>query len=182
MKILGKIANQDFPLVWANLDFFPESKGHKAEVYLIKNKSMIDELILMFYALFRGVKKNIKIYNHSWWDFCLDTWDPNGDKYDYELEGKSSETKDYLIMLRESSIEQGYSGICSCNDWDKFLSIVLTCIVTHRAPFSPVFYNVENDFFFYFHHTGSIGLYYKMKNEIVVKILNTARDEYDIRY
>lgn len=132
----------------------------------------------MFYTLFQGIKNDIKVYNHSWWDFCLDTWNPNADEYDYELKGKSSETKDYLIMLTESSIEHGYSGTCSCNNWDKFLVIALACVVTHQAPYSPIFYNEKNDFFFYFHHTGSIGFYYKVRNETVAKILAIAKHKY----
>jgi len=181
MKTLDKITNQSFPLTWANLDSYTESKGHKVEIYLIKNENLIEGLILMFYTLFRTIKSNIEVYNPSWWDYCLDTWNAKEDGYDYELEGKSVETKDYLIMLKESSIELGYSGICRCNDWDKFLSVILTCIVTHKAPYSPVFYDEENDFFFYFHHSGSIGLYYKEKNEVVEKILSTSKDEYDIK-
>ncbi|HLV39854.1 hypothetical protein [Xanthomarina sp.] len=181
MKTLDKITNQSFPLTWANLDSYTESKGHKNEIYLINNDNLIEGLILMFYTLFRSIKSDIRLYDPSWWDCCLDTWDPDEDKYDYELEGKSDETKDYLIMLRESSIEIGYSGICKCNDWNKFLSIILTCIVTHIAPYSPVFYDEENDFFFYFHHSGSIGFYYKERNEIVEKILSISKDEYDVR-
>lgn len=181
MKTLDKITNQDFPLTWANLDSYTESKGHKNEIYLVNNDNLVEGLILMFYALFQTIKSNIKVYNPSWWDYCLDTWNVKEDMYDYELEGKSVETKRYLIMLKESSIELGYSGICKCNDWDKFLSITLTCIVTYIAPYSPIFYDEENDFFFYFHHSGSIGFYYKERNEIVEKILSISQDEYDVR-
>jgi|SRR5690554_1773952 len=181
MKILDKITNQDFPLTWANLDSYTQSKGHKNEIYLFNNENLIEGLTFMFYTLFGNIKSNIKVYNPSWWDYCLDTWNAKEDVYDYELEGKSVETKCYLRMLIQSSIELGYSGICKCNDWDKFLSITLTCIVTHIAPYSHVFYDQENDFFFYFHHTGSMGFYYKTRNEVVEKILSTSKDEYDVR-
>ncbi|PRD44536.1 hypothetical protein [Sphingobacterium haloxyli] len=181
MKTLDKITNQNFPLPWVDLDSYMESKGDKIEIYLIEKRNLVEGLILMFYTLFRTGKSNIKVYMPSWWDYCLDTWDIKNDRYDYELEGKSIETKDYLLMLKESSIELGYSGICSCNDWDKFLSITLTCIVTHKAPYSPIFYDEENDFFFYFHHTGSMGFYYKTRNEVVEKILNISKREYDVR-
>ena len=181
MKTLEKITNQHFPLKWANLDAYPTSSGYKFEIYLNNGEVLIEGLILMFYTLFQPIKNNIKIYNPSWWDYCLDTWNTEVDKYDYELEGKSVETKDYIIMLKESSIEQGYSGVCRCNDWDKFLLVVLTCIITHKAPYSPVFYNEENDFFFYFHHTGSIGFYYKMKNDVIENIMNAAKENYEIR-
>jgi hypothetical protein len=181
MKILDKIENQNFPLAWVNLDSYRESEGHKIEIYLTENEDLVVGLILMFYTLFRTIKNSIEIYSPSWWDYCLDTWDPNKDKYDYEMQGKSDETKDYLIMLKESSIELGYAGICRCNDWDKFLAVILTCLVNHKAPYSPIFYDRENDFFFYFHHTGSIGLYYKSENDKIVKILYSAKEEYEIR-
>ena len=181
MKTLDKITNQNFPLAWANLDSYNDSKGHKIEIYLNKNENIVEGLILMFYTLFSTIKSNIKIYNPSWWDYCLDTWNVREDKYDYELEGKSVETKDYLIMLKESSIELGYSGICRCTDWDNLLSIILTCIVTHKAPYSPIFYEESGDFFFYFHHSGSIGFYFKMRNKIVEKVINSAKDEYRLR-
>lgn len=182
MKTLDKITNQDFPLTWANLNSLTDSKGFKVEIYLNNNDNLVEELILMFYTLFQTTKDNVKIYDPSWWDYCLDTWDPNKDQYNYELEGKSDETKKYLIMLKESSIELGYSGICRCNNWDKFLRVSLNCIVTHRAPYSHIFYHVEKDFFFYFHHTGSIGFYYKERNEAVEKILSFSKEQYDIRW
>jgi len=181
MKTLIEIKDQRFPLTWANLDSYTESKGSKVEIYLVNNENLIEGLILMFYTLFRTIKSNIKLYSPSWWDFCIDTWNVKEDSYDYELDGKSVESKDYLIMLKESAIEINYSGICICNDWEKFLKIILTCIVTHKAPYSPVFYDEENSFFFYFHHSGSIGFYYKKQNDVIGKILNIANDEYDIR-
>lgn len=180
MKTLEIIKNKKFPLTWVNLDFYSESEGSKVEIYLLNNENLTEDLMLMFYSLFRTIKSNIKVYNPSWWDFCLDTWNINEDKYDYELNGKSIESKDYLIMLKESEIEIDYSGICTCSDWDKFLKIILACLITNQAPYSPVFYNEESDFFFYFHHTGSIGFYYKMKNEVVEKILKIATEEYNV--
>jgi hypothetical protein len=61
------------------------------------------------------------------------------------------------------------------------LLIILKCIVSHQAPYSPIFYDEVNDFFFYFHHSGSIGLYYKIENETIKNILENASDEYDIK-
>lgn len=181
MKTLDEIKNQKFPLPWVNLDSYSESKGSKVEVYLVTNENLIEGLILMFHTLFQARKNNIKVFNPSWWDFCLDTWNVNEDKYDYELNGKSLESRDYLIMLKDSKIEIDYSGICKCNDWDKFLSITLSCIITNQAPYSPVFYDEESNFFFYFHHTGSIGFYYKTKNEVVERILRIANNEYEVK-
>lgn len=181
MKTLVKIKNQIFPLTWVNLNSYIESKGNKVEIYLVKNENLVKGLTLMFNTLFRDIKSNLKLYNPSWWDFCTDTWNVMEDKYDYKLDGKSVESKDYLEILNESAIEIGYSGICICNNWDKFLKITLACIVNHKAPYSHFFYDFENDFFFYFHHTGSIGLYYKKKNKVIERILSKAKDEYEVK-
>ncbi|MBL7813949.1 MAG: hypothetical protein JNL70_03000 [Saprospiraceae bacterium] len=180
IKILSKYDEIDFPFDWVNLDYLPDSKGQKIEIYLLEREQFFNGLILMFYILFGNTKNNIKIYNNSWWDFCLDTWNHNEDSYSYELEGKTQESKDYLTMLIKSDIEKGYSGICMCENWEKFLSIILACILTHQAPYSPVFYDKDNNFFFYFHHTGSIGLYYKSENDNIHKILNIAKEEYEL--
>jgi hypothetical protein len=84
-------------------------------------------------------------------------------------------------MLKASEIEVGYSGSCSCEDWDNYLSIILKCILSGRAPYSPIFYNEENQFFFYFHHSGSIGFYYKKESDVIKKILARAISEFDIK-
>lgn len=181
-KILNKLILESFPLKWVNLNYFPGSQGEKVEIYLRKKEPVPKELISMFYILFGEIKQDLKIHNNSWWDFCLDTWNYKEDKYDYELENKTKESKNYLIMLQESNIEKGYSGICNCENWEDFLLIILKCILTHQAPFSPIFYNEKDDFFFYFHHSGSIGFLYNSENEIILKILNTAKEEeYELR-
>lgn len=180
MTILNSTNNQDFPFEWVNLDFFPDSKGSSYEIYLNKNNNLLEDLLQMFRSLFQSVDNNIKIYNYSWWDFCLDTWDIENDDYNYELTGKSNESKAYLKMLQSSFIEKDYSGICTCNDWNKFLPLVLTCILTHQAPYSPLFFNTEEDFFFYFHHTGSIGFYNNSERTSVKKIMSIAEREYRI--
>jgi hypothetical protein len=181
MEMLHKDIDQVFPLEWANLDYLPASKGYKTEIYLTDYENLVEGLILMFYTLFKNTKNEIKIYNYSWWDYCLDTWIVVKEEYDYGLKGKSAETKDYLLMLQESNIEYGYSGGCSCNDWGKFLLIALKCVVTYQAPYSPIFYSKKNNFFFYFHHTGSIGFYYKDETDMVLRILDIANEEYDVR-
>lgn len=180
IRTLSKLEEANFPPGWINLDYLPDSNAERIEIYLVDKDETLEELTLMFYDLFREIKNDLKIYNNSWWDFCLDTWDIIEDKHNYELDGKSSESKAYLFILTESEIEKGYEGICSCMNFDKFLSIILACILTHQAPYSPIFYDEKNEFFFYFHHTGSIGFYYRYKNPVVLKILTTAKEEYDI--
>ena len=181
MKSLQKVENSDFPFSWVNIDYYPDSMGKKKEIYLINNKEVLDDLILLFYSLFTSVKENLKIYSPSWWDYCLDTWDPIKDEYNYTLNGKSKETIEYLSLLYDSCIDIGYSGSCVCLNWDKFLYIMLLCLVNHKAPYSPIFYDKENNFFFYFHDSGSIGFYYKELNETVNLILRKANNEYEVR-
>ena len=180
MSILNKCDKKDFPFDWVNLDSLPDSNGKRLEIYLLEEEGHLEGLILMFYTLFGDLKHGIKIYDKLWWDFCWDTWNIHEDSYDYSLEGKSSESKAYLTMLEKSGIEMGYSGSITCTDWDYFLPIILACILTHQAPYSPHFYNTENNFFFYFHHTGSIGFYYQSDNEIIHKLLDTANEEYEL--
>jgi hypothetical protein len=118
------------------------------------------------------------VYNKSWWDFCLDTWNIDTDEYNYELKNKSEESLAYIELLIASGIYTGYSGCCKCNDWGSFLPIILDCVTSHIAPYSPRFCDVENEFFFYFHHTGSIGLYYKKDNDVIKGILEIAGNEF----
>ncbi len=170
----------DFPFSWINTEYLPDSKCFKKEIYT-ENENINDELMLLFYSLFRDDKSNILIYNESWWDFCIDTWNPNNEDYNYSIEGKSTETKSYINMLNNSNIGQGFSGVCSCDDWDSFLSIILNCLISHQAPYSPLFFNKSEEYFFYFHHTGSIGFYYKNETAIVKNILEKANDDYLIK-
>jgi hypothetical protein len=180
MNILEKIDDKDFPFKWMNLNSLVQSTGIKKEIYLENQDAVVEELIYMFYFLFKNLKEDIRVYNESWWDYCLDTWDPNKDEYNYNLIGKSDETRKYLALLMDSGIEVGYSGTCACNDWDKFLHTILNCLVNHVAPFSPIFYNIKNNFFFYFHHTASIGIYYEKENSEINRILAAAKLEYNI--
>ncbi len=179
--ILIKTDIVDFPLKWVNLDYFPESKADKKEIYLLNDKNVIEELIFLFYTLFGDLKNELTIYDNLWWDFCLDTWDPDKDQYNYDIVGKSDETKEYLKILKDSDIEVGYSGNCKCKNWDAYLPIILKCLTSHRAPYSPLFYSETNNFFFYFHHSGSIGLYYQKTNDTISKIIEVADKEYDVK-
>ncbi|HBF19170.1 MAG TPA: hypothetical protein DDW81_03675, partial [Cryomorphaceae bacterium] len=64
-----------------------------------------------------------------------------------------------------------------CENWDKFLYIALHCIMSHNAPYSMMFYEPKNEFVFYFHHSGSLGIYYKELNNGVKSIINKAKEE-----
>jgi hypothetical protein len=162
MKCLDKVDSKIFPFNWANLDYYPASTGKYNEIYL-PTDAKLSEFILLFYSLFSSVKSDVKIYNNSWWDYCIDIWNPETDEYDYTLVGKSLETKEYFILLIESSIEIGYAGSCICLNWDKFLHIALQCLINHKAPYSPIFYNEANNFFSIFTIQVALDFTIKMK-------------------
>jgi hypothetical protein len=180
MKAILKEEIKDFPFDWANLNSYRESSSYRKEIYLKDHNSMIEGLIFLFYSLFGHAKNRFIIYNKSWWDFCLDSWDFNKDEYNYDLESKSAETQEYLKILKESEIQVNYSGCCICMDWDRFLFVVLKCIISHKAPYSPLFCDVEEEYFFYFHHTGSIGIYYKNENDAIKEILAKSYKGYTV--
>jgi hypothetical protein len=170
----------DFPLPWANLEYYPDSKAFRKEIYTHADSHEMEELAMLFHHLFGPLKDRISIYAPSWWDLCLDTWNIQLDAYDYSPGGKSPETAAYLTMLTDAGIPSDYSGSIQCLHWDEFLTIILRCIISQTAPYSPVFFSEENQLFFYFHHTGSIGFYYEKESEVVKGILERAAERYEI--
>jgi len=102
------------------------------------------------------------------------------DTYGYSPEGKSPETAAYLTMLADAGIPADYSGCVECLHWDEFLSIILRCIASHAAPYCPIFYSEADQLFFYFHHTGTIGLYYEKESEVIQGILVRAAERCEI--
>lgn len=186
MRVLQTTALRALPLQWANLDSYRDSKGSRIEVYLPEVddptvRQTVDGLVSMFHTLFGGLEDNIKVYDRSWWNYCLDTWDFANDKHVYDSVDMSAETQDYLALPKKSAIDIVYAGVCRCTDWNTFLAISLACVVTHGAPYSHIYFNEQNDFFFYFHHTGSIGLYYRERNQVIDDILGVASRLYDVR-
>lgn len=174
-------SDNNFPFEWVNTSSYRDSNAFRCEIYLKNQQDMLDSLITLFYSLFGKFKDKLLIYNKSWWDFCLDTWDIEKDEYNYDLRGKSDETQEYLKILKEAKLPLGYSGCCTCTDWDRFLSVMLTCIISHRAPYSHLFCEPDSKIFFYFHYTGSIGIYYKEESSVIKHLLFTAQKAYDIR-
>jgi hypothetical protein len=165
---------------WINHEYYPSSEGVKNEIYLRDGIRTIDSMINLFFHLFGEHLGKLTIGQYSleaeWGHFCLDTWDFENDIPNYNLENKSHESLNYLNLLLDSKIEFGYTGFCHCDDWDPFLRIILKCIVTHSAPYSPLFYNDQDGYFFYFHHTYSLGFYYKRQNKTVSEILEKMRN------
>jgi hypothetical protein len=178
MIIIQALHQTDFPLSWANLKSYPDSNAFRKEIYTHAEDQELEELAMLFHHLFGPLKDSINIYDSSWWDVCLGTWDM--EKHDYSPEGKSPETAAYLTMLADAGIPPEYSGCVQCLHWDEFLTIILRCIVCHAAPYSPLFYSEADQLFFYFHHTGSIGLYYEKETEVVKGILERAAERYEI--
>ena len=176
MRILEKMDFRTFR--WLNFDNLKESDCYRFEIYFEDNASL-SEISSVSYMLFNPNLNDIFLgqfgVDSEWGDFCLDTWDINKDRYDYSLEGKSGPTLRYLKMLKENEVNPEYTGFCKLLNWYSFLEINLDCVLNHIAPYSTVFYNSKFQYMFYFHHSKSIGVYYKHLNEGVNHILNKIK-------
>jgi hypothetical protein len=170
MATIKKIDDNRLPFDWIDLNYLPNSMCFRKEVYLKGDLDKVENLALLFYSLFGKIKEKLIISNGQWGDFCIETWNINLGEYNYNIENKSNETAAYISLLTDSRIEVDYNGYCVCKNWDKFLSVILLCIINHTAPFSPLFYNIDNELVFYFHHTGSIGLLYKTETTLIKEI------------
>ncbi len=182
MKVIKKYRSINFKgFDWLDFDYLPDSKGYKFEIYFDEPKDLVSESILFFYSLFKNFFTDILIKNFGqdgeWGNFCLDTWDMEHDRYDYSPDNKEEPTASYLAMLQDSEIEPDYTGFCKCTDWDKFLYVTLQCVMRHTAPYSMMFYVPNHEFVFYFHHSGSIGIYYKELNDGVKNVIERIRIE-----
>lgn len=180
MNVLIPDSTLIFPFEWVNLTPYPESKGYRNEIYLRTEENVMQELVNLTYNLFGNILDGMGVYNSLWWYFCLDTWNIHEDEYDFENNELNIERQCYLAVLRDSKIEQDYSGCCRCVEWDVFLPVILDCVITHLAPYSPLFFSEKHDFFFYFHHTGSIGFYYRERTDCIFNILSIADKHYDL--
>lgn len=181
MRIIQSISNNTFPFPWVNLEYLPDSDGKHLEIYLPDDVDPIIGMLDMFHSLFKTTSNQICIYDSGWWDFCLETWDIKSNRNDYTLENKSNDTRNYLKMLYENNVPFGFKGSCSCQNWEHFLLTILPCIVHHKAPYSPLFYFNNNDIFFYFHYTGSIGFYYKDNSIFIDKLIKQMTIDYIVK-
>lgn len=179
MKVIEAIKGNEFPFSWANLENYRETKAERVEMYLREDENLEEGLMFLFYSLFGKHKDEIFVYEKSWWNLCLDIDEDafeNKDDLMHTLKIK----KDYLQIIENANLENEYTGSCKCMDWDAFLPVVLRGILDYLIIYSPVFYNKEHDFFFYFHYTGSIGMYYH-KNKVTDEILEIAATQYDLK-
>lgn len=165
MPFIYKKAEPNLPFHWLNEEDLSDNQCLKYEIYIPEPKDIQQELIDLFYTLFDIDKDQLVIGNRGkWGDFCLDTWNQETGEYDYSLSNKSFETIRYLSMLSDSNVEAEYSGYSICQNWDSFLSLTLSCVLSHIAPYSHLFYNPSKEYVFYFHHTGSIGIFFPNNN------------------
>lgn len=166
---------------WLDFDYLPDSKGFKFEIYPKESKNLIEESISFFYSLLGDLLNELLIrpfgVNVAWGNYCIDVWDIEKDTYNYSPLNKDEPTASYLSMLIDNNIEADYEGFCKCICWEKFLPIVLQCLMGNVAPYSLMFYEPENKFVFYFHQTGSFGIYYKELNTAVKRILKNIKEE-----
>ncbi len=178
MRFLEKIEFNSFG--WLDFENLPNSQSYRLELYPETDSSIAD-LSILFHSLFRRFNDELIVGQFGreaeWGDFCIDTWDVKNDRYDYSPKGKSKSTSTYLNMLYENDIEPDYNGFCKSSNWDKFLPIILDCILNHTATYSVMIYAPNHEFVFYFHHTGSIGLYYKEMNDAITYVLEKAKSE-----
>ncbi|MES2266632.1 MAG: hypothetical protein V4520_07715 [Bacteroidota bacterium] len=182
MQVIKTVANINFPFEWVNLNYYPESDAKKIEIYLADDVEPTAGMAKMFDTLFGYMKYEISVYSKSWWNFCLDTWNVHTDLHNYALTDKSIETQRYLTILKECEMPHEYSGVCEVRNWKKFLSTILPCVTSKIATYSPIFFSEKHELFFYFHHTGSIGLYYRYDNNEITDLLKIAETKYDVMY
>ena len=169
---------QTFP-TWFSLDNFPISEAYRYEIYL-NDDSSVENLYLMFERLFSNIDTLILCYDTSWWDICIETWDINNNLFNYTLQGKSVETCNFLKMLEDNNITKNYNGFITSTSWDIFLDKLLPLVLTGQAPYCPLFYIEKYEIVFYFHHSGSIGLYAHQKSEFLQTLLISAGIWYEI--
>ncbi|MEM6686057.1 MAG: hypothetical protein AAF617_09765, partial [Bacteroidota bacterium] len=130
-----------------------------------------DFVINAFEKYLSFIMVGMHVEGFQWGDFCIDTWDVNEDRYDYSMNNKSDATKKYLQMLTDNSIEFKYSGLCKCNNWKRFVDIMMDCLYDNVAPYSFLFYVPMADFYFYLHNSNSLGIFYENKNEELLQFI-----------
>ena len=182
MSIIIKSNTGFKPFKWLRFNLLTDSKGYKFELYLTKEEPSTQDLIDIFHKLFSPFIKELEISTPipglaPWGDYCLDTWNMHQESSNYSIEGKSPTTQRYLKMLQDNHIEPSYVGLCLCHNWNEFLSITVDCVMACNAIYSIKCYCPSQKFMFYFHYTGSLGIYYKKFNDAVLYILTQAKAE-----
>lgn len=155
---------------WLNFESLPESDGYKAEIFFNDYDGTVASMMSHFYYFFSKYKDDILINqfgNYDWGDYCLDDFS----------ESSNTSVGKYLGMLSENEIEYEYKGFVKCLNWNRFLNITLENVVNCSALYGMIFYVINQQFAFYFHYSGSIGLYYKELNSAIKQIIMKANKE-----
>jgi hypothetical protein len=179
-KVISKHSIDNFQSYdWLDFDYLPDSDGYKLEINFSDSNDLVKKSIGIFLLLFGEFKNDILIggfgVNSEWGSYCLDTWILENDTFDYDLSNKYEPTFSYLSMLKDNLIEPTYIGVCSCLNWEVFLQLTLHCVYQNVAPYGMIHYIRAHDIAFYFHHTGSIGLYYKSENLVLREIIQKVK-------
>lgn len=74
MATIKLTSQKNFPLTWANLEYYPDSKGLRKVVYTHVEGTEVEELTMLYHTLFGPFKDSINVYAYSWWDLCMDAW------------------------------------------------------------------------------------------------------------
>ncbi len=177
---------------WFNYKDYRQSESFRAELYLASasgseqtDLSEIDyalqrnQLVEVFNFLITGSEDDLVLMqgeqSSPWSGMTLDVWRFDEEKDEFILtfdEGFSQETEAYLSLLKASNIPLDYAGACKCINWDEFLPILLDCVLKHIAPHSPLVYDTTREIVIYFHHTFSLGVYYRQAafRELIDKV------------
>ena len=164
---------------WINLEQLEKSSGKRVEIYS-QPQIQLKDFIFQTKNLFGALGEEFILLHigpsPSWGDYCLDTWNITTGEADYSLQGKCPATQDYLLYLEASDISPLYQGGCICRNWDSFLPILIKCLFDKVAPYSPLLIRKSMDAFFYFHHSGSWGVYLQHETEWTKTVLERARE------
>jgi len=164
---------------WLNFEYLPDSRGFKFEIDFEESYDLVSKSIDYFHFLFKKYFNEIIVSpptpNFEWGSFCLEVWNGTDDTYDYSNKNKHAITINYLNMLKNNNIEVDYIGCCRCLNWNEFLVITLNCIINYMALYSMMFYIPSENIVFYFHYSGSIGVYYQELNAEVINILEKIK-------
>jgi len=165
------------PFSWLDLDHLPSSQGEYFEIYFNEDSDKAS-LNSLFFQFFQSYANDLIIgqlgSGSKWGDFCLDTWNIETDGFDYSVEEKSRETANYLTLLKKCEIEPEFTGFCGSRDWVSLLNVIIPCVLSGIAPYSPLFYCKEHRFILYFDHSKSIGIRYLEYNFALNGIVRKA--------
>lgn len=177
MFILEKIQNP-IPFEWFNYDYWPDSKAFRIVlnqcyegISIQDKKNNIVKFILSIINMYDiedfiigQAKPEI-----PWGGMTMGVWGIEAEEFFFDAKDNlTNETEEYLNLLSKSKINFDYDGLCLCNNWEVLTNIILNCILSGSAPFSPLIYDLSNERIIYFHHTLTIGIYFIKKEDNLI--------------